>query len=116
MITDGEKWRYLALKSEPIFYNGKMCNRPVKCLSRLLRGKSSNHHGDYYCLNCFNSFSTENRLKEHEEICNKNDCCRILMPRCDDKIFKYNHGEKSLKDPFVIYLDLECLLLKMLTC
>ena len=41
MITDGEKWRYLALKSEPIFYNGKMCNRPVKCLSRLLRGKSS---------------------------------------------------------------------------
>ena len=99
-----------------MLYNGKSCNRPVESLSRLLTGKSSNHHGDYYCLNCFNSFSTENRLKEHEEICNKNDCCRILMSRCDDKIFKYNHGEKSLKDPFVVYLDLECLLLKMLTC
>ena len=29
MITAGKKWHYLALKSEPIFYNGKLCNRPV---------------------------------------------------------------------------------------
>ena len=28
------------------------------------------------------------------------------MPRWDDKILKYNHGEKSLKVSFVIYLDL----------
>ena len=73
MITDGEKWHYLALKSEPILFNGKSCNRPIKSVSKLLRGKSSNHNGDYCCLNCFNSYSTENRLKEHEEICNKND-------------------------------------------
>ena len=116
MITDGEKWHYLALKSEPMLYNGKLCNRPVEILSRLLRGKSSNHHGDYYCLNCSNSYSTESRLKEHEEICNKNDSCRKIMPRLDNKILKYNHGEKSLKVPFVIYFDLECLLLKMLLC
>ena len=32
------------------------------------------------------------------------------------KIQKYNPGEKSLKDPFVIYLDLEYFLLKMLSC
>ena len=32
------------------------------------------------------------------------------------KKLKYNHGEKSLKTPFVIYLDLKCLLLKMLSC
>ena len=94
MITDGEKWHYLALKGEPMLYNGKMCNRPVKSLSGLLRGKSSIHHGDYYCLNCFNSHSTENRLIEHEEICNTKDSCRIIMPRWDDKILKYNQGEK----------------------
>ena len=84
MITDGksidEKRHYLALKSEPILYNGKLCNRPIKSLSKLLKGKSSDHKGDFYCLNCFNLYSTENRLKEHEEICNKNDSCRI-MPR-----------------------------------
>ena len=27
----------------------------------------------------------------------------VVMPRWDDKILKYNHGEKSLKVPFVIY-------------
>ena len=47
MITDDkrsggvEKWHYLTLKSEPILYNGKLCNRPVKSLSKLFRGKSS---------------------------------------------------------------------------
>ena len=45
MITDGKKWHYLALKSErtPDGYN-----RPVRGLSRLLRGITSNHNGDFY--------------------------------------------------------------------
>ena len=47
-------------KSEPISYNEKLCNSPVKSLPRLLKGKSSNYKGDFYCLNCFNSYSTEN--------------------------------------------------------
>ena len=34
------------------------------------------------------------------------------MPE-DNKILKYNHGEKSMRAPFVIYADLECLLEKM---
>ena len=33
-----------------------------------------------------------------------------------NNIIKYNHGEKSMKLPFVIYADLECLLEKMSTC
>ena len=31
------------------------------------------------------------------------------MPKWVEKILKYNPGEKSLKAPFAIYLDLECL-------
>ena len=38
------------------------------------------------------------------------------MPKEDNKILKYNHGEKSLKVPFIIYADLECLLEKISTC
>ena len=38
------------------------------------------------------------------------------MPTEDNKILKYNHGEKSLKAPFTIYADLECLLPKMHSC
>ena len=38
------------------------------------------------------------------------------MPTKDNNIIKYNHGEKSIKLPFVVYADLECLLEKMSTC
>ena len=38
------------------------------------------------------------------------------MPTKNNNIMKYNHGEKSVKLPFVIYDDLECLLEKMSTC
>ena len=96
MITDGKKWHYLAVTN----------------LSALLQGNSSNHEGDFYCLNCFNSYTTKNKLKEHEEICNNHDSCHIEMPKWVEKILKYNPGEKSLKAPFAIYLDLECLLKK----
>ena len=34
------------------------------------------------------------------------------MPECFQKILKYNPEERSLKAPFAIYLDLECLLKK----
>ena len=63
MITDNEKWHYLALKREHIFYDEKWCNRAVTSLSRLLRGMTSSRHGDFYCLNCYHSYSTETRLK-----------------------------------------------------
>ena len=38
------------------------------------------------------------------------------MPTKGNNIINYNHGEKSMKLPFVIYADLECLLVKMSTC
>ena len=46
MITDGEKWHYLA----------------VEKLSALLKGITSKHVGDFYCLNCFRAYTIENRL------------------------------------------------------
>ena len=38
------------------------------------------------------------------------------MPTKYNNVIKYNHGEKSIKIPFTIYADLECLLDKMSTC
>ena len=38
------------------------------------------------------------------------------MPNQVEKILKYNPREKSLKGPFAIYLDLECLLKKEQFC
>ena len=96
MITNGKKWHYLAVKN----------------LSRLLKGITSNHVGDFYCLNCFHSYNTENRLIKHERVCNDCDYCHVEMPKEDNKTLKYNHGEKSLKVPFIIHADLEFLLKK----
>ena len=46
-INDNKKWHYLF----------------VKILSALLKGITSKHDGDFYFLNCFYSFTTENVLK-----------------------------------------------------
>ena len=100
MISDGQKWHYLVVKN----------------LSGLLRGITSNHKEDFYCLNCFHSYRTENKLEAHKKICEKHDYCHVEMPTKNNNITKYNHGEKSMKLPFVIYADLECLLEKMSTC
>ena len=100
MITDGEKWHYLTVKN----------------LSGLLRGITSNHAGDFFCLNCFCAYSTKNKFEAHKKICENHDYCHVEMPTKDNNIIKHNHGEKSIKLPFVIYADLECLLEKISAC
>ena len=52
MITDGEKSHYLAVKS----------------LSALPRGITGNNNGDFYCVNCFLSYTTKNKLKNHKNM------------------------------------------------
>ena len=84
MITDGKKWHYLA----------------VKKLSTLFKGIAPNHKADFYYLNCFHSFRTESNVYENH------DYCYVEMLKEDNKIFKRNHGEKSMKVPFIIYADL----------
>ena len=64
MITDGEKSHYLALKN--ILTAGGYRGPIISLLSRLLNGISSNHSGDFYCLGCFHSFSTDNALKKQK--------------------------------------------------
>ena len=88
----------------------------MQSLSALLKGISSNHVGDFYCLNCFHSYITKKTLKKHEKVYNNHDYCYVEMPDEGDKILIYNHGEKSLKAPAIIYTDLEFLLEKMHSC
>ena len=58
MITDkNNRWHYLAVKS----------------LKALFRETISKHHGDFYCLNCFHSYTTHNKFKKHERVCNNHD-------------------------------------------
>ena len=45
-----ERWHYLAVK-----------NYLHYCIKK--------RQGDFYCLNCLNSFRTENKLMSHEKVC-----------------------------------------------
>ena len=74
MIGDSKKYHYLAVIN----------------LSGLLQGNSSSHRRDFYCLNCFNSYTTKNKLKKHEEICNNHNSCCIVMPGQVNTTIKYN--------------------------
>ena len=70
MITnDDENWHYLTVKS----------------LSRLLRGITSNHDGDFYCLNCFHSYRIKETLEKHKKVCTDHDYCYVKMPDKDKK-------------------------------
>ena len=86
MITDGEKWHYLV----------------VKTLSALFRGITSKHIWDFYCLNCFHSCSKKKK-KKHYNVWKFHDYCYVGMPEEDNKLLKYNNREKSMKHPFIIY-------------
>ena len=100
MISNGENWHYLTVKNLP----------------GLFRGITSNHKEDFYCLNCFHSYRTKNKLEEHKKICENHNYCNVEMPTKENNIIKYNQREKSIKLPFAVYANLECLLEKMSTC
>ena len=100
MITNGEKWHYLTVKNLP----------------GLLRRITSTHKENFYCLNCFHSYRTKNKLEPHKKVCENHDYCNVEMPTKDNNIIKYNQGEKCIKLSFVVYVDLECLLEKISAC
>ena len=65
-----------------------------------------------YYLYCFHSYTTDNKLKKHVNVSKKRDYCYPEIPTKDKKILEYNHRKKSLKVPFIVYLDIEFLLKK----
>ena len=99
MTGDGEKWHYLTVRS----------------LSALLKGITSKHKGDSYCLTCFHSYPSKESLEKHMKVCEDKDYCYIEMPKAGESL-KYHPGVKSMKAPYIIVADIESLLRKMDTC
>ena len=56
VIPSGEGWYNITLKTLPA----------------LLRGITSKHHGDFYCLNCLHSF-TINQPESHKKVREEKD-------------------------------------------
>ena len=82
MIIDGDiNWHYLEIKN----------------ISGLLRGITSNHNGDFYCLNCLHSYRTKSILKKHEKICKNHDFCNLKMP----EVYKVHQEKNQSKMPLL---------------
>ena len=84
-----------------------------KKISALLRGITSKNNGDFYCLNCLHSFRTKNKFESHKRAC-ENKCNNVNMPFDDTKILEFNQYQKSDKAPFIIYVDLERIIEKLM--
>ena len=69
-----QQWHYLA----------------VKKLSTLLRGTKSKINGDFYCLNCLQSFRTRNKYESHKKVCENKDFYKVVMPSEETKILEFN--------------------------
>ena len=52
----------------------------------MFKGITSNRKGEVHHLNCFRSYSMENKLKKHENVCKNHGYCNIEMSKEDDKI------------------------------
>ena len=63
MITNGEKWHYLA----------------VKLLLTLLLGTASKNNGEYYCISCLHSSEQKINLNHMEKYA---EFSIILMLKC----------------------------------
>ena len=100
MILSTEGWHYLA----------------VKKLSALLRGITSKHNSDFYCLNCRHSFVVEKKRESHEKVCGNNDFCNVIMPSEDTKMLGFNQYQISDTASFIIYAGLERLKEKIDRC
>ena len=79
----------------------------------LLRGITSKHHSDFYCLNYFHSFATKSKLEFHEKVCKKKKKnCEIVLPTQKKNISELNQYMKSDKMSYIIYADTESLIQK----
>ena len=113
-ISDGDKWHFLALKSEKDDNGDYM--RPIKSFSRLMGDISSNNHESHYCFGCFNSFRCQSTLEKHVKLCKNHKFCKIKLPQKNKNIKKHIPGTKALRINDIIYVDLERLLVNYDTC
>ena len=87
------------------------CSKKFVCITERNNIESSWKFLLFKLFSFIQKLKNLNKLKKHEKVCNNHNNCHAEMPKEHEKI-KYLPREKSLKAPFIIYTDLECLLKK----
>ena len=96
VILNNNEWHYLA----------------VKDLSTLLRGITSNHYGDFCCLNHLYWFGTKNKFEPLKKDVKKKIFVVLIWLVRKILLLKFTQYLKSIKTPVLIYSVIECLIKK----
>ena len=84
----------------------------IRNLSRLLKKPHSKDNKKYYCTQCLTaSFSSQEHLAEHQELCFKHEAVQTRYPSKDKKMYKFGNYGNMFKHPFCAFMDFESTLL-----
>ncbi|EZA58477.1 hypothetical protein X777_01098, partial [Ooceraea biroi] len=114
-LTDEKKTKYVnLLYMQDPQDNGLGHFACIKNLSRLVSSQLSKKNGQkYICDRCLHYFYTNEKLEAHTADCQRMNNCAIVLPNEDNKWLQFTNYNRKERMPFVIYVDLECILQKM---
>lgn len=85
----------------------------IKNMSRLFRSQITKYeHVVVFCDRCLNHFCSKQVLQKHYLTCMQQNTCSITMPTKDNNIISFTQIQYQLRVPFIIYADMEALLIK----
>ncbi|XP_018368760.1 PREDICTED: uncharacterized protein LOC108764851 [Trachymyrmex cornetzi] len=85
----------------------------IKDLSRLVRSQlTENKNKIFFCDRCLHYFGSSVQLEIHSEDCQNLNDCAIRLPSGDDRWLEFDNHNNMERVPFVVYVDLECVLRK----
>ena len=94
-------------------FNDSKQRRMVLYQSEITRSKSK-QNDDHYCFSCLHSFRKKKII--YKKVCRNKDLCNVVMHFEDSKILEFNQYCKSHKAEFIIYAEIESLIIKKDGC
>ena len=84
----------------------------IKDFSRLFRDLIYSKNSLFYCKRCLGHFTLESAFERHQQLCTREHFISTLhILHEPDSIFKFTNWEYMIWAPFVIYADLESILM-----
>ncbi|EFN80647.1 hypothetical protein EAI_06665 [Harpegnathos saltator] len=85
----------------------------IKNLSRLISSQlSKKEHKKHICDRCLHYYSSSEKLESHTVDCQKMNNCAITLPNDDNKWLSFTNYCRKKWVPFIVYVDLECIMEK----
>ena len=80
----------------------------IKDINKYLFRNNRDKNKKYFCVQCLNSFISQENLNKHKELCVKYNTKseKLVLPK-ENSILKFNKINEMIKTPFTIYYDIE---------